>query len=328
MRFFFFCFLLASPCFAKEGAPLRELSLLSEENRCWLQEQEGPVQARSFEELSLLFKKTKELSKQISKPTLVAARPENSDKNAYATILPFDETRTLRDRTAFYINANDVFTPRQRYIAAQCPLPAGLADFWRAVLETQTPTIVALLMPQDAHGRHCQYWSKEALPITIDGWTVSLSGQEEVLAESKTAPEQKIVQRTIVASKKHEARELCHLHYENWPDFGAPDPALFSAFLFLVDELHPWDERPLFVHCAAGAGRTGVFLAAHSLRKELLAGAPTVNIPERLFSLRVQRPKTISTPKQCEAVYLALLAPLSLPHLIAKQHKKEPEQAG
>jgi hypothetical protein len=60
------------------------------------------------------------------------------------------------------------------------------------------------------------------------------------------------------------------------------------------------------------------------LRKELLAGACEINIPERILALRFQRPKMINSTKQCEAVYRALFAPLSAGSTIAAS---PPEQA-
>jgi len=323
MLFFLVCCLLTATSFAGDLSLAKERSLLSEEDLCWLEEQRGPPQELSFEEISLVFKKTKNLSKQIVKPTSVAARPENREKNAHADLLPFDETRTLREKEAFYINANDILTPSGRYIATQCPLPSGVADFWRAVLGARAPTIVALLMPHDAGGRHSQYWSKDLLPVSVDGWAVSLVGSDELVATSASSPEQKIVLRHLVARKKDQERSLCHLHYENWPDFGAPAPDLFSALLHVVDVVHPDPAEPLLVHCAAGTGRSGTFIAAHSLRKELLAGAPSINIPERILSLRLQRPKMVNSTKQCAAIYQALLAPLSAGYAIVTHQPKK-----
>jgi len=304
---FLFFFLVSSleaslPPDSKEGA----FSWLSEKHRSWLQEQDGLPERPDEEKVSRIFKKTKRLSKHIYKPATEALRPENKNKNVFLSILPYEETRTLRGLPGFYINANDITTPQQAYIATQCPTSSDVDDFWRTVLLTETPTVVALLMPQDNNGKHAAYWIPDFLPRTVDGWSVSLAEEACVLEQSKASPDQRIVLRTFLAVGQEEKREIFHLHYENWPDFGAPDPGLFSSFLSLADGLHPQKARPLLVHCAAGVGRTGVFIAAHSLRKELFAGEGPINIPKRVLELRLQRPKMVSSTRQFLAVYLAL----------------------
>ena len=312
-RVLFLLLLLSAAIFALVPRPEQELPQLSEKSHLWLSSLPPASVSQNLADVPRIFKKIKKISKELVRPAIVAQRPENKDKNAHITILPFDETRTLREKPGFYINANDISTPRQRYIAAQCPALADVADFWRAVLETETPTILALLMPHDAHGRHCPYWTEKTLPLSIDGWSLSLADNKETLAESTTEPDQRIIRRTVLASKSGASRRICHLHYENWPDFGAPAPDLFSALLELVDRIHPSADLPLLVHCAAGVGRTGTFIAAHSLRKDILAGVRAVCIPRRILELRHQRPKMVSSTKQCEAIYRAVLSSLSSP---------------
>jgi protein tyrosine phosphatase len=73
-------------------------------------------------------------------------------------------------------------------------------------------------------------------------------------------------------------REIIHLQYSNWPDFGAP--AHPAHLLGLVEQtnavirgshasspsgLAEEDSKPLLVHCSAGCGRTGTFCAVDSV---------------------------------------------------------------
>lgn len=59
-------------------------------------------------------------------------------------------------------------------------------------------------------------------------------------------------------------REVRHLQYLAWPDHGVPlDSASFLAFALEVRRAHT-TAVPLVVHCSAGVGRAGTFLAAHT----------------------------------------------------------------
>lgn len=106
------------------------------------------------------------------------------------------------------------------------------------------------------------------------------SGQEANASGTASIPansdEPYIIVRRLTLS--HEAfpfepiREITHLQYSSWPDFGAP--AHPSHLLGLVEQCdyvvrsishtkhtdpEPPSSRPVLVHCSAGCGRTGTF---------------------------------------------------------------------
>ena len=134
---------------------------------------------------------------------------------------------------------------------------------------------------------------------------------EEDEGYSPLLVEQRIIRRVFKLSHHDDCRIITHLHYKNWPDHGAPDPALFHRFLALLDDAHPGSSYPIFVHCAAGIGRSGTFVAAHSLRKEVLMhrasdGPLSINIAKRILEMRMQRYKLLSRPTQLRAVIEAV----------------------
>ncbi len=276
----------------------------------WLDEQNVPLEPQAIVgDYQRIKKMVGRISKHIKKPCSVGGSEEHRAKNAHPKMPPIDATRTLRHLENFYFSANDVFTPLQEYIISQGPLETTILDFWRALIETNVPTIVALAMPSDAGGRNPAYWEKSRYPLTVEGWTITAEGDEEVLDKSEAYPAQRVVKRTFQATNDDAKtkRTISHIHYENWPDNGAPDPVLFHRFLHLMNSLHPVSSSPLLIHCSAGLGRSGTLAASHSLCKEIHAFHPsTINIPQRVVELRMQRSYLVSTATQYEAIYEAV----------------------
>ena len=72
-----------------------------------------------------------------------------------------------------------------------------------------------------------------------------------------------------------EEKTIYHLLYKNWPDFGVPSLSDLDSFFTLMSisrdkNSHP--SNPRIVHCSAGVGRSGTFIALEHLVRELEAG--------------------------------------------------------
>ncbi|PRD27015.1 UNVERIFIED_CONTAM: Ptp10D [Trichonephila clavipes] len=69
--------------------------------------------------------------------------------------------------------------------------------------------------------------------------------------------------------KGDQSRIIRHFHFTTWPDFGVPDPpqTLVKFVRTFRDRILP-DNKPIVVHCSAGVGRSGTFIALdHILQK-------------------------------------------------------------
>ncbi|KAK3941346.1 tyrosine-protein phosphatase 1 [Diplogelasinospora grovesii] len=72
-----------------------------------------------------------------------------------------------------------------------------------------------------------------------------------------------------------EERIVWHFLYKNWPDYGIPSLADLDSFFTLMRlsrEKNAGPMNPRIVHCSAGVGRTGTFIALEHLMRELDAG--------------------------------------------------------
>ncbi len=240
-------------------------------------------------------------SRKIVQSTEISKQHKKLNRNS--AHLCFDETRSCQDLAGFYINANDVVTPVQRYMVTQGPLEHTIGDFWKAVLHTGSDTIVTLVMAKENGKNKCaSYWT---IPeFSVDGWTIT-KGEERLLATSSYIPSQRIVQRSFIATSGESRRKIEQIHYENWPDGKACELELFSTLLDIVDTTS--SSNPITVHCSAGVGRSGTFVAAHSLRKELRKHSAKkrvrINIPKAVYLLRTQRLGLVGSATQYKMLY-------------------------
>ena len=80
-------------------------------------------------------------------------------------------------------------------------------------------------------------------------------------------------------------REIKQYHMTVWPDKSIPASAVVMAsFLRMIREmvaeremLHPM--APLLVHCGAGVGRTGTFIAINELLDQIIVKGPYSGTP-------------------------------------------------
>ncbi len=89
-----------------------------------------------------------------------------------------------------------------------------------------------------------------------------------------TAIEVRLMEMTVEG--EDEEKPIWHYLYPNWPDFGALKEENVSSILALMAisrRKNGKGENPRVVHCSAGVGRTGTFVALEFLIGELEGGA-------------------------------------------------------
>ncbi|KAK5997758.1 Tyrosine-protein phosphatase 1-like protein [Cladobotryum mycophilum] len=233
-----------------------------------------------------------------------------------------------------YVNASHLTASRsnKRYIASQGPLPDTFEDFWSVVWEQDVRVIVMLTAETEGGQMKCHsYWkSREFGPIrlrqqsekkvsleldkskpssaselsrrrantttTVEGSTTN--GQSP---QGQAEPPYVIIRTFAISHSAHPfapLREVTHLHFPSWPDFGTPaQPSHLLALVELANVIQRaalpvetasvvgsskaasdgfpltwYDEpekesaaRPMLVHCSAGCGRTGTFCTVDSV---------------------------------------------------------------
>uniref|UniRef100_A0A8W8NUY8 protein-tyrosine-phosphatase n=1 Tax=Magallana gigas TaxID=29159 RepID=A0A8W8NUY8_MAGGI len=237
----------------------------------------------------------------------VGSQDKNILKNRFKNTLPYDHTRViLRDSNGEdYINASYISdaSGKQEYIACQGPKPTTVKDFWRMIWQENIHTIVMLTGIIEGKKRKCeQYWP--SLGRTLIYGKISVTSLEEKNYAFYTIRRLKI---TNDQDNNKEIRYQNHFHFTGWPDHGIPSTLQLLSFYFRVkDQIkNDGDSSPLVVHCSAGVGRTGTFIAIDALVQYGLEKG-TVNVTKYVSAMRRDRMHMIQTSGQYITVYKCL----------------------
>ncbi|XP_051548122.1 receptor-type tyrosine-protein phosphatase eta-like [Myxocyprinus asiaticus] len=233
-----------------------------------------------------------------AQPKNAALAIENKAKNRYSNVLPYDASRVKLSICGSpfddYINANYIpgYNSRKEFIAAQGPLPITVNEFWRMIWEKNVYTIVMLTRCNEQGRVKCEkYWpSRTSLHHNISVTTTS-----EIPMESWT-----IRDFTIKNVKTAETRAVRHFHFTAWPDHGVPQTTeILIDFRHLVREhMDQYSSHsPSVVHCSAGVGRTGTFIAIDRLIFQIERES-MVDVYGIVNDMRMHRPLMVQTEEQ------------------------------
>ncbi|KAM9854052.1 tyrosine-protein phosphatase non-receptor type 5 [Aulostomus maculatus] len=228
-------------------------------------------------------------------------------KNRYKTILPNTHSRVIlesQDEDDFlttYINANYLkgYGGEERaYIATQGPTVNTVGDFWRMVWQERSPIIVMITNLEEKNEKCAEYWPEDT--VTHEGIEITVV---------TVTQEDDYSLRVFTLKCGDEERSLRQYWYTSWPDQKTPDKA--PPLLELVQEVERAREEaltfsgPIIVHCSAGIGRTGCFIATSILCKQLRTEG-VVDILRTTSQLRLDRGGMIQTCEQYQFVHHVL----------------------
>uniref|UniRef100_A0A8B9QDT0 Receptor-type tyrosine-protein phosphatase eta n=1 Tax=Apteryx owenii TaxID=8824 RepID=A0A8B9QDT0_APTOW len=235
----------------------------------------------------------------VHQPKFAAELPENRGKNRYNNVLPYDISRvklsTRSHATDDYINANYMpgYTSKKAFIAAQGPLPNTIDDFWRMIWEKNIYSIVMLTKCVEQARTKCeQYWP--------DKQSMSYGDIIVTMVSEIVLPEWTIRDFTVENVSSSPTLSLRQFHFTSWPDHGVPETTdLLINFRHLVQEYNNQNpiDSPTLVHCSAGVGRTGTFIAIDRLIQQIEM-ENTVDVYGVVYDLRMHRPLMVQTEDQ------------------------------
>uniref|UniRef100_K1Q4N7 protein-tyrosine-phosphatase n=1 Tax=Magallana gigas TaxID=29159 RepID=K1Q4N7_MAGGI len=189
---------------------------------------------------------------------------------------------------------------QKEYIAAQGPKANTLADFWRMIWQENVATIVMLTNLKEGEKFKCtQYWPERNKPLSAGPVMVKLIEEKEFAF---------YIERKMSVSNKQlkKTRVIYQHHYTAWPDHGTPESLCLLTFHnHVISKTNNNTNVPTVVHCSAGVGRTGTYIALDALY-HMGKQTGTVNVVEFVKKMRGNRVSMVQTFEQYTTIYLAL----------------------
>ena len=237
----------------------------------------------------------------------------NAPKNRYYNVLPAKATRVpLKNLKNDYINANFV---ADSWIATQAPVKKSYRDFWKMIWDQQVSVIMMLTGLEEKGIRKASKYWKDAeylylasetqdnteitLKVQLDKTVTLLCGKLNIISlfyNDSTSDNTENTQNT-------EKRTIYHLQYWNWQDHEHPSSV--SDIDNLIDYMELFNSKrggPIVVHCSAGVGRTGTFIACAMVKRLFYEKSP-ISISSIVNCLRHHREKMVQTREQYRFIF-------------------------
>uniref|UniRef100_A0A8W8P2I2 protein-tyrosine-phosphatase n=1 Tax=Magallana gigas TaxID=29159 RepID=A0A8W8P2I2_MAGGI len=243
-------------------------------------------------------------------PCVIGKLPENLTKNRFKTTSPYDHSRVqLKKKQSDYVNANyiDGLKEDNVYIATQGPKQNTVADFWCMVWQEHIEQIIMLTNVMEGNTAKCfQYWPALETSVDCDSFTLNTTDERHyayyVIRKLK-----------MIHKKDKKCRTVNQYHYTAWPDHGIPEPLCLLLFNNHVTRTKNATQKiPVLVHCSAGIGRTGTYIAIDALYEECKQ-KKRINIAEYVEKMREKRMNMVQTYEQYKAIFLTLHEAIKAP---------------
>ncbi|XP_060595354.1 receptor-type tyrosine-protein phosphatase alpha-like [Ruditapes philippinarum] len=243
-------------------------------------------------------KEFQEIPYGMKKASNVAKKSYNREKNRYKDMHAYDETRVMlktlpKERGSDYINASFIkgHHKDRAYIAAQGPIDASVDDFWRMICEKEIFTIAMVTNLVEEGKTKCQqYWP--AVQTRLRYGKTSVYTASEIIYSDFT------IRNFNVSYEGGPQRNIRQFHFTSWPDKSVPRTT--SCLLQFWRKVRKTDENKYhtwLVHCSAGVGRTGTFIALDILYDQG-KDKGSVDVYQCVKDLRDQRVNMVQTKDQ------------------------------
>ncbi|XP_060584800.1 tyrosine-protein phosphatase 69D-like [Ruditapes philippinarum] len=178
-----------------------------------------------------------------------------------------------------------------------------MSAFWIMVWQENVGKIVMLTNLEEGGVPKCdQYWPEKDFSLMFANIQVTCH-TEESYAD--------YIFRSFSVQKDSIKREIFQVHFTAWPDKGTPDDVTsLIEFRQKVNSTKTKLDGPIIVHCSAGIGRTGTYIALDSITNEGEAEG-AVDIYAFVRNMREQRVNMIQTVEQYQYLHNAIVHTLT-----------------
>lgn len=208
----------------------------------------------------------------------------------YSDILPYKHNE-VELSTGNLINASYIHTPFiNSFIATQYPIKALNDFFYEMLIEKKIKYIVMLTNSENTTSN--EYWKNSTSHYSIK-YTQKIHFNDSIIIRKFE------INNTV---------EITQINFINWKDHSALN--IFDTYQSFLDIFHVIDDHfskeksPILVHCNAGVGRTGTFIAMYNLYYELcLLNQKEISVWNTVRKLKEMRRLMVENEEQYRMVY-------------------------
>ena len=202
----------------------------------------------------------------------------------YSDVRTYTYNKVAINTEKKYINASPInlFGKNYYFISTQGPIDNTIEDFWAMIDQYNCKIIIMLCKLKELERPKCAfYWNPEN---KMEKYTIVVSSEDKIQINNTALIIRKM---KLINNKTKEEKEVTQLHYEGWPDHGAPNVnEAFEVFEYMIKEVDKLKgDGPGVVHCSAGVGRTGTFISIYGLYEEIIDQINNNKILEIKFSI-------------------------------------------
>ena len=176
------------------------------------------------------------------------------------------------DYPAHFIDLYD-----EHYIATKEPAVADFV-FWKMLFQEKSSLLIKLNKTEILF-KKTSYWPSLNKVLKFKEANLKVENINETPLTSVIT---KRIFKIVDEKKEHFVTQI---DYNGWEDFQTPDEKEFEELINIVNAIKDQSIGPITVHCGAGIGRTGTFIAIHSS-----LGKKNINHSHTRKLMRIQRP--------------------------------------
>ncbi|KAH9496276.1 hypothetical protein Btru_017969, partial [Bulinus truncatus] len=246
----------------------------------------------------------KKIPAQTDSPTSVGLSKDHKQKNRYKNIISYDHSRVhlsinMEKKHGDYINASFVksYKKDEKFIASQGPSKIILVDFIRMLWEQKAEKVVMLTNLVEEGKQKCErYWPTEN-EEEFEEFRIRMTSLE-IFADCT-------IRKLEISMAGAAVHAFTQYHFTSWPDKGVPEtPWSLVDFEQRVSFLPT--KTPIVVHCSAGVGRTGTYIALHNVMSQAKETG-FFDFYTTLIKLRQDRMQLVQTAEQYIFLHKAAL---------------------
>ena len=188
----------------------------------------------------------------------------SSIDDRYKNVLPY-KYNTPKLSNGKYINASFINIPnKETIIATQGPKLETINNFYQMIFDYDCNVIIMLCKWVENNKQKCYDY------ININN--LNLKFIIEKIEDKIEEKDLLLVKKLYILNKEtNKKKEVYHINFLDWKDHGVPNikqsALLFERMVYLIEIKK--NEKPFIVHCSAGVGRTGTFIAIYLLYMQI-----------------------------------------------------------